>query len=119
MERQRGLALPELITVVALGSLILAATVTYSIPWLAKQRMRSAVQDVRGLMQLSRIEAASRNRDCRFVVDSATGRLEVWDGLDTATRSDDELLHNRDIPDSVSFITRIISRHFAYPPLGE
>jgi prepilin-type N-terminal cleavage/methylation domain-containing protein len=103
MGDQKGVTLIELVTVVAVASMMLVSAIGYSLPWMAKQTMRSAVQDVRSLMQLAKIEAVSRNQDCRFVVDMAAGTLEVWDMAGNTDPTDDVLLHDRVIAETVSF----------------
>jgi hypothetical protein len=55
-------------------------------------------------MQLARIEAVSRNQECRFVVDTANGTLQVLDANGTpANRLDDLLLYESELPEAVSF----------------
>ena len=103
MGNQRGVTLVELLSVVAVASLMLVSAIGYSVPWMAKQTMRSAVHDVRSFMQLAKIEAVSRNHECRLVVDTLNGTLEVWDMLGNADPTDDVLLHGGRVPDPVSF----------------
>jgi len=103
MQNQRGFSLVELITVVALASVMFVSAIGYSVPWMAKQTMRAAVHDVRSFMQLTKIEAVSRNRECRFVVDTLAGELQVWDMLGNSDPTDDVLLHDGRVPDSVGF----------------
>ncbi len=86
MDQERG---ARNITSLAVGVTIVSSTV-----WMAKETMRSAVSDVGGMMQLTKIEAVSRNRDCHFVIDTATGTLEV-------RNDEDELLHSRSLPANV------------------
>ena len=54
-------------------------------------------------MQLARIEAISRNRDCRFAVDTSTNRISVLDTVGTVAVGDDILLYESNLPDTVSF----------------
>ena len=103
MRDQRGLTLIELIVVVAVVSVMVGITVAYSLPWLAKETMRSGANDVQSFMQLAKIEAVSRNRECRFVVDASSGTLEVWDSLGTGDDSDDVRLHLSSLPTSIAF----------------
>jgi Tfp pilus assembly protein FimT len=97
------MTLIELVIVVAIMALAVAATVIFSAPWLARESMRSAANDVHSYMQLSKIEAASRNRDTRFVVDTVNGTLEVWDSLGTDSDGDDVRLHVASLPTAVIF----------------
>ncbi len=103
MNRQRGITLTELLIVLAIASLGLLAVGTYAVPWIAREGLRSAVYDVQTYMQLARIEAISRNRDCRFVIDTATNRISVLDTAGTTAIGDDILLYEADLPDTVSF----------------
>jgi Tfp pilus assembly protein FimT len=75
----------------------------YSMHSIAREQVRSTANDVRALMQLAKMEAVGRNRDCRFVVESGNGLLQVWDGVDTSATGDDELLHESRLPQAVAF----------------
>jgi len=98
------MTLIELVIVVSLASVTLLATATYALPWIARERARSAVYDVQSYLQLTRIEAVSRNRDCRFVLDTSTRSLQVFDGNGTsATKADDVLLYETTLPTQVQF----------------
>jgi len=103
MGNQRGVTLVEMVSVVAVASVMFVSAIGYSVPWMAKQTMRGAVHDVRSFMQLAKIEAVSRNRECRVVVDTLAGTLTVWDMLGNGDPTDDVLLHDGRVPDSVSF----------------
>ncbi len=103
MNGQRGITLAELLIVLAVASLGLLAVGTYALPWIAREALRSAVYDVQTYMQLARIEAISRNRDCRFAVDTSTNRISVLDTVGTPAVGDDILLYESDLPDTVSF----------------
>ena len=104
MNNQKGMTLIELVIVVALASVTLVAAATYSLPWIARERARSAVYDVQSYLQLTRIEAVSRNRQCRFVLDTATRSLQVFDGNGTtATKADDVLLYETNLPSQIQF----------------
>jgi prepilin-type N-terminal cleavage/methylation domain-containing protein len=103
MNGQRGVTLAELLIVLAVASLALLAVGTYAVPWVAREGLRSAIYDVQTYMQLARIEAISRNRDCRFAVDTSTNRISVLDTVGTVAVGDDILLYESDIPDTVSF----------------
>lgn len=103
MNKQRGITLTELLIVVSVVSLSMLAVGTYTVPWVAREGLRSAVYDVQTYMQLARIEAISRNRECRFVVDTTGNRVAVLDTAGTAAVGDDILLYSADLPETVSF----------------
>jgi len=95
MRNERGMTMIELLVVLVMASILVALTVVASTPWMAEESMRSAMSSVQSTMQLARVEAVSRNRDCRFVIDSQAGVLQVRDTLGNT------LLHDRRLPDSV------------------
>lgn len=103
MHQEQGVTLVELLAVVAVASVTLVAAVGYSVPWMASQTMRSALHDVYGFMQLARMEAVSRNHACRFVIETSSGSLQVWDTQGTVSSVDDTLLHDQIIPTTVDF----------------
>ena len=103
MKNERGMTLFEVVMVLGLASAALLATATYALPWMARERSRSAVYDVQSYLQLTRIEAVSRNRECRFVVDTASRTLRVFDGNATAVTTDDRLLYETTLPSKVTF----------------
>ena len=103
MGNQRGMTLVELIVVVALAAIVLIVAVGNSIPWMAKQTMRGAVHDVHTFLQLTRIEAVSRNRPVRFVVDTVGGEFQIMDSLGTSSLTDDLELHRSRLPETVAF----------------
>jgi prepilin-type N-terminal cleavage/methylation domain-containing protein len=103
MRDQRGMTLIELLVVAGLVAITVAVTVIASAPWIARESMRSAASNVVSTIQRAKIEAVSRNRDCRFVVDTAAGNLEIWDSLGTPSTLDDVLLHQAELPSVVGF----------------
>ena len=104
MKSEKGITLIELLIVVAMLSLAMLAVATYTLPWLAKEDLRSAVYDVQTFMQLARMEAVSRNRACRFVINTSSREISVVDtNGTTATDTDDVVLYSSSLPDNVSF----------------
>lgn len=103
MRNAKGMTLIEVMLVVAVASLVLMTTAAYSVPWIAREKMRGAIYDVQLYMQLARVEAVSRNTDCRMVVDTAGGTLQVLDSVGTAGIYDDILLYTRSLPELVEF----------------
>ena len=103
MNTQRGMTLVETMLVVSAAALLVVATAAYSIPWLARESMRSAVYDVQTYLQLARIEAVSRNRECRMVLNTTTRTLQIFDGNATVSTLDDTMLYTRSLSSSVTF----------------
>jgi prepilin-type N-terminal cleavage/methylation domain-containing protein len=104
MNNEKGMTLIELVIVMSLAAVALVASASYALPWIARERGRSAVYDVQSYLQLTRIEAVSRNRDCRFVLDTSTRTLQVYDDNGTpATQTDDVLLYEETLPDDIQF----------------
>jgi prepilin-type N-terminal cleavage/methylation domain-containing protein len=104
MDNQKGMTLIELVIVVSLAAVTLLATATYALPWIAREKARSAVYDVQSYLQLTRIEAVSRNRQCRFELNTATRSLKVFDGNGTpANKGDDVLLYETTLPSRIQF----------------
>ena len=110
MRESQGITMIELLVVVALAAILISATVVVAAPWLAREEMRSAVNEVNGYLQLARIEAVRRNHECRFVVDRNTSALRVLDTLGTSSLADDVVLHRRTLRGAVAF---------ARPDIGE
>lgn len=103
MSNERGMTLIETLIVVAAAALMLVAAAAYSVPWIARENMRSAVYDVQTYIQLTRIEAVSRNRECRMVLDTSARVMQIFDTQGTVSTSDDTSLYRRGLPTSVTF----------------
>ena len=93
----------ELVVVLGLALLMLTVAGAYSIPALARERMRSAAFDVHICMQLARVQAVGRNHACRCVVDTDARTLTVLDTMGTATSVDDVELHGMVFSQSIMF----------------
>jgi Tfp pilus assembly protein FimT len=100
---ERGATLIDLVTVLAISGVMVVAAIGYSLPWMASQTLRSDQHMLAGFLQLAKIEAVSRNRPCRFVIDTATGVVEVRDGMGTTATTDDTLLHQATLSPAVTF----------------
>lgn len=103
MRDERGVTTLELLVVVTILAVGVTFTAIHSMPWMARESMRSAANTMVSFMQLTKMEAASRNRDCRFVVDTVNATLEIWDSMGTAPDTDDVRLHVESLPSSVNF----------------
>ena len=93
----------ELVVVVSTMSLVMAAAAAVSVPIIARENMRSTVYDIQTFLQLAKLESVSRNRPCRFVVNTKRHRLFVLDGQGTSTMNDDRVLYEKKLPSSVVF----------------
>jgi prepilin-type N-terminal cleavage/methylation domain-containing protein len=102
MSRQSGITLLELLVVVSVGAVILAVATMATVPWLARESMRSAVRQAGSLLQVARTEAVKRNLECRFVVDLPARTMSVVDTNGTASLSDDQTIRLSRLPSVVS-----------------
>jgi len=103
MKRENGMTLLELVVVLALAASVLLVLGSYAMPWLRQEAMRSALYDVQTHLQLARVEAITRNRSCRFEIDTATRLIRVYDRVDPADTTDDVLLHSAQIATDIVF----------------
>ena len=104
MRNERGMSLAEVTIVMVLVAIITTAVATYSIPWLGREEMRGAVYTIQEYLQLARVQAVSRNRDCRFLIDSGSRRVSVVDLNDPSTGSDDISLYSATLSSRVTFV---------------
>jgi len=100
---ERGVSLAEVTIVMVIIAMLITVTMTYTIPWLGREEMRSAIYQVQEYLQLARILAVSRNRSCQFVLNTATRQVQIYDLNDPASATDDILLYTLTIPASVAF----------------
>jgi type IV fimbrial biogenesis protein FimT len=100
---ERGYTLSEVLVVLAIFALVLMFSLTHAIGWMGRVESRGAVYSVQSFLQRARMEAVSRNRACRFTVDTATGRMRVFDLVDAASNSDDILLSDTTLSSKISF----------------
>jgi prepilin-type N-terminal cleavage/methylation domain-containing protein len=100
---QNGLTLVELLTVMAIATLVLAVSVAFSVDWMTQQTMKSALYDIESHLEMTRVEAVNRNHECRFVIDTSDSTMQVLDGNGTDATGDDLLLYEARLPSSVVF----------------
>ncbi len=93
----------ELLMVLSIGALVLVAAITTTVAWIGREAARSAVYSIQTQMQLARMQAVSRNRVCRFTVDTATRRVQVIDLNDVSTSTDDVVLSDVTVSAKISF----------------
>ena len=103
MRGEQGMSLAEITVVMVVMAVIVTAVGSYSIPWLGREEMRGAVYQVQQYLQLSRAQAITRNRACRFQIDTASRRITVFDLNDPASTTDDILLHDATLSSKISF----------------
>ncbi len=99
----KGISLVELLVVLAVGSLALTVTITVSVPLIAREQGRSAAYDLRTQMQRAKVEAVTRNHQCRMTVDESTKTLQVLDSMGTTGTLDDQILSKVVFPGPVAF----------------
>jgi len=98
-----GVSLFEIMIVMVLLSILSAIGVSFATTYIRKERMRSAAYVVQTHMQMARIEALSRNRNCRFTIDDSDGTIEVLDLMDPADASDDVVISSTQLPTEIAF----------------
>jgi len=98
MTRNHHYSLPELLAVIGTICLLLLATSATYIPTLSTGSLEGSVHDLHVAIQIARVEAVSRNRDCRIEIDSNQHSVQIYDSLGTAGTADDRLLHQLDFP---------------------
>ena len=101
MKRESGVTLLELVVVMTVGMMILAAGALTTVPWLAREVMRGSLHDAGTLARVARIEAVKRNHSCRFVVDLSTRAMSVVDMNGTESPDDDRVLRRAWFPSVV------------------
>jgi Tfp pilus assembly protein FimT len=94
----------ELVIVLAIASMILTAAATVALPWIAREEMRSAVYQTQNYMQVARIQAVTRNRECRFLIDGGSRQIQIIDLNDPGDDTDDEMLKTIYLSDRVGFL---------------
>lgn len=101
MERESGVTVLQLLSVIAVGMMILAAGALAIVPWLAREVMRGSLHNAGTLVQVARTEAVKRNHGCRFVVDLSTRAMSVVDTNGTESPNDDRVLRRAQLPSVV------------------
>ena len=92
---------PELLTVVCTICLLLLASSTYFLPTLPSSSLESSVHELHVAVQLARIEAVSRNRECRVELNARDHSVRIYDSQGTTRTADDQLLHHLSLPSSI------------------
>ncbi len=103
MPRQRGFTTLELLVVTTIAVAVMSVVTAYAVPMAAREAAVSASYSVQQYLQFARVEAVSRNRACRFVVDTGARRLQVFDSMGTVSTGDDDLLYDTTLSATVSF----------------
>ena len=118
MRRQAGVTMVELLMVVVFAAIIVVITLYASTSFIGRSSMRGATTEMVSFLQLARIEAVSRNRDCRFVVDTASRALEIWDSMGTMSTADDVRIHAATVPSVVNFGRPDVGATVTLDPIG-
>ena len=100
---ENGYTISEVLVTLAIFALVVMFSLTYAIGWMGRMESRGAVYSVQSYLQRARMEAVSRNRTCRFTLDTATRQMRVYDLVDVASATDDLLLADTTVPSKVSF----------------
>jgi Tfp pilus assembly protein FimT len=100
---EAGLTLVELLLVLALAAVsLLIALDSFSV-WNGREEMRGSVYTIQTFLHLAQAEAATRSRDCRFLVDTASRQIQVVDLNGTASTTDDIVVTSAKLPAVVTF----------------
>jgi Tfp pilus assembly protein FimT len=97
------MSLTEMVVILALAGITIAAAANYSIHWIGREEMRSSIYTVQTYMHTARMQAVSRNRSCQFRVNSATRTLDVYDLNDPSLSTDDILLSRTTLSSKIVF----------------
>jgi prepilin-type N-terminal cleavage/methylation domain-containing protein len=101
---ERGFSLLELLSALAIAALLIGLAVLVAGPLVGNESGRGAVYELQTLVQLARMEAVARNRECRLLLCPTLREIRVIDTRGTlADPSDDEVLHGTVLPETVSF----------------
>ena len=103
--KERGMTLIETMVVMAMSAAVVVSAATLSVPWLARENMRSAISEIQSTMQMARVEAVKRNWDCRMEISTENRTLKVYDQKGTTGTTDDELLYTVQLPETIHFTT--------------
>jgi prepilin-type N-terminal cleavage/methylation domain-containing protein len=118
MDKQAGLTLLELMVVMVISGLIIAAGSLFTVSAIASETMRSTLHDAGGLLQMARIEAVKRTHECRFVVDPTARTMSVVDTNGTSTSTDDVVLRVSSIPQVVALARPDVGSPITFSPSG-
>lgn len=100
---ERGYTLVEILIILIAAGIVLALGFAYSLDWVNRGRVRSSAYQIQTLMQLARASAISRNRVCRFQIDSMTHAVSIVDLNEPADPSDDATIRSMALSERVSF----------------
>ncbi len=102
VKQQAGVTLSELLIVLTLATMIMAAGAVATVPRIARESMRGALHNIGTLVRVAQLESVKHNRSCRFVVDLTARTLSVVDTNGTATPTDDNTIRSLTMPSIVS-----------------
>ncbi|UCF69651.1 MAG: GspH/FimT family pseudopilin [Acidobacteriota bacterium] len=87
----------------ALAAILFGMTLSFSIDWFRKERVRGSIHTIQTQLQLARVEALRRNRACRFTLNENTKRVRIIDLHEPGTSSDDEEIAYAKLSDGLVF----------------
>jgi Tfp pilus assembly protein FimT len=93
----------EVMIVMLLLAIISAIGVSFASSWVRRERMRSSAFVIQTHMQMARVESMSRNRNCRFTIDTSNNEVQVIDLMDPSDNTDDVVITTTLLPVEIEF----------------
>lgn len=100
---EHGVTMIEMVLVVLLIGLLIMAGGIYGINELRRERQRSAIYEIYTQVSLARVEAARRNRNCQFTIDTTSKIVRVLDLNDPSTSTDDVEIGSTTLDTGITF----------------
>lgn len=100
---ESGMTLIEMLLVVMLLAILITCAGLFGLHTLRRERQRSAIYQIYSQVNLARVEASKRNRECRFTIDTTTKVLRVLDLNDPSSSSDDIEIGSARMDSGVTF----------------
>lgn len=93
----------ELLVTVAVIGIAAGGAAIVAGPMLAREGARSDLYALQSALQTGRVEAVSRNRVCRVLINSGDRRVLIVDGMGTTSTADDVVVRRTSLSSRSSF----------------